>query len=53
MELGHGYILSNQSPEFQAAVREHQRRARQAVNDTVHESSERYQAATPQEIEAL
>ena len=37
MELGQRFALLYQGQEFQAAVREHQRRARQAVNDAVQE----------------
>ena len=32
------------SQEFQAGIREHRRRARQAVNDAVQESTELYEA---------
>ena len=44
-------MLCRQKQEFGSAVREHQMRARSAINDAVMRSSERYQAAMFQLIQ--
>ena len=51
-ELGQRHALFYQHQELLTAVREHQRRGRQVVNDAVQESIEVYQAATSREIQA-
>ena len=51
MEAGHRHALFSQDQQFQAAVRERQRRARQAVNDAILECSARYQQSMTHEIQ--